>query len=116
RINMGHLYYWTYGYQKAGRIGDYSALMILLPDFDIGFTVLTAGNMPVNMNFDFADAIGATFLPAIDAVMRQQAMENFAGSYEFADIDGLNSSMVIAVDDEPALSIERWISNGTDMA
>src|SRR5690554_4845843 len=59
RINMGHPYYWTYGYQKAGRIGDYSALMLMLPDFDVGFTILTAGNMPANMNFDFADAMGA---------------------------------------------------------
>jgi len=116
RINMGHPYLWTYGYQKAGRIGDYSALIIILPDYGVGFTLLTAGNMPGNMNFDFADVIGATLLPAIHNVSREQARENFAGNYEFGNVTALNSSMVITVDNDPGLKVERWISNGTDMA
>ncbi|CAI4217598.1 unnamed protein product [Parascedosporium putredinis] len=101
---------------KAGRIGDYSALIIMLPDYGIGFTVLTAGNMPGNMNFDFADAIGATLLPAVHAAARDLARANFAGSYEFANVTALNSSLVVAVDDDPGLSVAGWVSNYTNMA
>lgn len=113
RINMGRPYHWTTGYQKAGMIADYSALMILLPDYDVGLTLLTAGDMPVNMNFDFADAMGGMLLPAVHAAAREQA-RRFAGTYSYAG--KMNSSVTIEVDEEPGLSVTRWVSNGTDMA
>lgn len=113
RINMGRPYHWTTGYQKAGMIADYSALMILLPDYDVGFTLLTAGDMPVNMNFDFADAMGGILLPAVHEAATEQA-GRFEG--EYGHVEGLNSSVTIAVDEEPGLAVTSWISNGTDMA
>ena len=94
-------------------IGSYSALMILLPDYDVGFTLLTAGDMPVNMNFDFADAMGGMLLPAVHAVAREEA-RRFEGTYRFGG--ALNSSLTIAVDEEPGLRVTEWVSNGTDMA
>ena len=114
RINMGQMYDWIFGYQKAGRIGDYSALMILIPGLDIGFTLLTAGPMPVNMNFDFADTMGAFLLPAIYGTARQETKDLYSGNYKSSD-PALNSSMTLSVDDKPGISVDRWVSNGTDM-
>lgn len=54
RINVGDPYRWTTAFNKAGNIGDYSALLAILPDFDIGITVLSAGTLPGNLNFGLA--------------------------------------------------------------
>jgi hypothetical protein len=114
RINMGQMYDWIFGYQKAGRIGDYSALMIMIPNLDIGFTLLTAGPMPVNMNFDFADSMGALLLPAVYGTARQETKDLYEGNYISSD-PALNSSLTLRVDDKPGISVDRWVSNGTDM-
>jgi hypothetical protein len=111
---LGQPYRWTYGYQKAGRIGDYASLQILLPDYDIGFTVLMAGDIPGNFNFDCADYIGTTLLPAFENAAKREAGELFNGQY-FASTGSVNSSMSIVTDDQPGLGVASWYSNGTDM-
>jgi hypothetical protein len=90
-------------------------LLILLPDFDFGISVLTGGDMPVNMNFDFADATGGFLLPALDYATRMEAKANYEGDYVSSN-PALNSSLTIVVDSEPGLAVTQWLSNGTDMA
>lgn len=116
RINVaGHPYRWVFAFQKAGTIGDYSALMILLPEYDVGLTVLMAGDIPGNFNFDCADAVGTALLPALDAAAKAEAEASFGGRYVSGSA-AVNSSMTIVADDRPGLGVTSWISNGTDMA
>jgi hypothetical protein len=115
KIQVGnHPYRWTYGYQKAGRIGDYASLMILLPDYDIGFTVLMAGDIPANFNFDCADYMGVALLPIFEAAAKAESNSIYAGRYVGSD-PAANTSMVIVTDDRPGLGVASWYNNGTDM-
>lgn len=101
-------------FNKAGRIGYYSSLLVLLPDYDAGFTILLASeNLPGNANFNLADVVGAQIVPALEAAAREQADAKFAGEYVDA---ARNASLRLTTQaDRPGLGIEGWVSNGTDM-
>ncbi|KAI2627807.1 beta-lactamase/transpeptidase-like protein [Hypoxylon sp. NC1633] len=102
-------------YSKAGSIGPYMSLLVLLPDWDVGVSALLAGAWPGNANWDMADAVGAVLVPALEEVARRQADAAYAGTY-VAAAAGLNSSLVLSTDAaRPGLGVERWVSNGTDM-
>ncbi|KAK4234246.1 beta-lactamase/transpeptidase-like protein [Achaetomium macrosporum] len=103
-------------FNKAGRIGYYSSLLVLLPDYDAGFTVLIAGeDIPGNANFNLADVVGAALVPALEAAAREQAEAKFAGDYVGDAVGGSSSLKLTTQSDRPGLGIENWVSNGTDM-
>jgi hypothetical protein len=98
-------------YSKAGSINAYASLLVLLPDYDVGFNALLAGGWPGNANWDMADVIGPILLPALEAAAREQADELYAGTYTSG-----GSSITLSTDPlKPGLGIDRWVSNGTDM-
>ncbi|KAI1130611.1 beta-lactamase/transpeptidase-like protein [Nemania abortiva] len=100
-------------YNKAGSINTYASLMILLPDYDVGFNALLAGGWGGNANWNMADAIGPILLPALEAAAREEADARYAGTYAAS---ALNSSLVLSTDpSKPGLGVDRWVSNGTDM-
>ncbi|KAK8001726.1 hypothetical protein PG991_013948 [Apiospora marii] len=100
-------------YNKAGSINAYQSLIILLPDYDVGIAALLAGGWPGNANWDMADAIGATLVPALEEAARTEADVAYAGTYSSAS---LNSTIVLSTESgRPGLGIDRWVSNGTDM-
>ncbi|OTB01081.1 hypothetical protein M426DRAFT_223685 [Hypoxylon sp. CI-4A] len=115
RINIGDTYRYITAYNKAGNIGDYSALLAIIPDYDIGISILLAGELPGNAAFGLADTIGEAILPAIEQSARDEAGAVYSGHYVDAD-NKLNSSLTITTDDLPGLSITQWFSNGTDFA
>ncbi|KAI1171687.1 beta-lactamase/transpeptidase-like protein [Nemania sp. FL0916] len=101
-------------YNKAGSINQYASLLILLPDYDVGFDALLAGGWPGNSNWNMADTIGPILLPALEAAAREQADARYAGTYSAGD--ALNSSLTLSTDpDKPGLGVDQWVSNGTDM-
>ncbi|KAI0149222.1 beta-lactamase/transpeptidase-like protein [Pestalotiopsis sp. NC0098] len=122
RIPLGPEYRETTGYNKAGGIGSYMAAFILIPDYDVGFSIMIAGDIPGNTNWDIADILGNTFVPAVTAAAKNQAATKFNGVYAApANVTNggkfnrpLNSSITIATDAKPGLSVSSWISNGTD--
>jgi hypothetical protein len=100
-------------YTKAGNGFGYGANFVLIPDFDIGFIVLMAGDrgrVPLELSATIVDQL----LPALEEAARVESNTMFAGTYNA--VDGLNSSLEITTTTGiPGLTIERWISNGTDM-
>lgn len=101
-------------FNKAGRIGYYSSLLVLLPDYDAGLSILIAGdNIPGNTNFNLADIVGAQIVPALEAAAREQAQATYAG--EYADEKGGSGLRLTTQADRPGLGVEKWMSNGTDM-
>jgi hypothetical protein len=101
-------------YNKAGRVGYYSSLLNLIPDHDVGFSILISGpSIPGNMNFNLADIIGSQLVPAIETAAREKADALFAGFYYNVDT---NSTINITTQaDRPGLGVGPWKSNGTDM-
>lgn len=100
-------------YTKSGDIGSYSAYIVLLPDYEAGFVIMSAGDgATANVGY-LADTVTEHFLPALEQAARAQAEAQFAGTYTAA---ALNSSITLAVADaKSGLQVSRWVSNGTDM-
>ncbi|KAI1340287.1 beta-lactamase/transpeptidase-like protein [Xylariaceae sp. FL0016] len=116
RINLGQPYRWITAYNKAGSIGDYSSVLAIIPEYDIGVSVLLAGDRPANANFNLLDIIGGVLLPAVEEASRAEAGAIYGGHYAFSNLTQVNSSMTISTDDQPGLSITQWISNSTDFS
>ncbi|KAI0391753.1 beta-lactamase/transpeptidase-like protein [Xylariaceae sp. FL0594] len=102
-------------FNKLGSIGKYSALLALIPDFNIGFSVMAAGDLPASLALDIADTLSNTYLPTLLGIARVQANYTYAGTYVSAD-EKLNSSVTVTVDAaRPGLGVGPWISNGTSL-
>jgi len=111
-LNAAQPYKITTAFNKAGVVGAYSALIALLPDYDIGFTIMVAGDLALS-NWVLADIIGNVIVPAAEQAARDQATQLYAGKYSSSSV---NSSVTLTTDSsKPGLGISSWISNGTDM-
>lgn len=102
-------------FNKAGSLGKYSVFFAVIPDFNIGFSILAAGDVPAGLATSIADSLSNTYLPTIVNTARIQANQVYGGTYKNSDA-AVNSSLSIVVDRQaPGLSLSSWISNGTNM-
>ncbi|KAJ5445148.1 Beta-lactamase-related protein [Penicillium cf. griseofulvum] len=89
----------------------YSSYLGLVPDFGVGFVILSADNeAPADLNAH-ADIIGDVVLGALMKTAIEQAAKNFGGAYKASEI---NSSIAVEYDSLPGLYIQEFVSNGTD--
>ena len=91
--------------------GDYHSLFVLVPTYNIGFTLLTAGNEDVRNTL--LNSIVDNVLPVIDQIARDQASSRFAGHYTSSQ--GNSSLTVTTEGHQTGLKITQWISNGVDI-
>lgn len=107
--------YQTWIYTKTGDIGAYSSIFALIPEFDAGFTILSAGPAAHVLVTNLADLVTENFIPAYFETARQESEQIYTGS--FSD-ESTNSSAVISVsnaaDKDQSVLLERLIYNGTD--
>ncbi|KAH7348865.1 beta-lactamase/transpeptidase-like protein [Rhexocercosporidium sp. MPI-PUGE-AT-0058] len=98
-------------YTKSGKLGVYGGYMILVPDYDVGFTLLQAG---AGLNTDvMAGFVVDVFLPALEKAARLQAMTVFTGEYE-VETEGVNSTFTLSSSEgQPGLILTNWINNGS---
>lgn len=100
-------------YTKSGDLGLYSNNLILLPEFDIGISVLTAGLEAPATSRILSDIISTSFLPAFEQAAKENAAPTYAGVY--VD-EKTNSSMKLDVlEDEPGLTVTEWTFGGIDV-
>ncbi|KAG4432061.1 hypothetical protein IFR05_012456 [Cadophora sp. M221] len=108
-------------YTKSGKLGVYGGYMILVPDYDVGFTLLQAGP---GLNTDvLAGWVVDIFLPALENAARLQAVMDYTGEYVVqtntqtqtqAQTSGTNSSFTLTSDaNKPGLILTNWINNST---
>lgn len=103
-------------FTKAGGVGDYSSILSIIPEFNIGITVLVAGENTGGIVWSVADYLGEVLLPNFDAAMRDDAGARYGGTYQASGPGNLTSSLVISADaDKPGLGAVSWVSNHTDM-
>lgn len=105
----------TWIYTKEGDLGSYSSLFALIPDLDIGFTVLTAGTAAHPLVILLSDILTETWIPSLFEQARLEASAVYAGAYTDS---ATNSSVIItapdADDEDPGLLLTQLIYNGTD--
>ncbi|KAF3051017.1 hypothetical protein E8E11_005767 [Didymella keratinophila] len=100
-------------YTKAGNLPGYASMLALIPDFDVGFTIMLAGEQGTG-EMMVAGVITDELLPALEEAARAQADYAFAGVYTASN--AVNSTIKLTTSPGvPGLSIEEWISNGTDL-
>ena len=112
-------------YTKSGDSGYYSSNIILIPDYNAGFSILTASANATVRNDRLnvvLDHVTQAVLPAFEAQAAAEAQRNFVGTYTPSDSNtALNSSVTISFNESTVeltssgLSISSWISNGTDV-
>ncbi|BCS23010.1 serine hydrolase domain-containing protein [Aspergillus puulaauensis] len=109
-------------YTKLGDSGSYGGLTAILPDFDAGFSVITASSEATrsdNTLFLIQQIVDA-ILPALTKQAGAELERKYAGTYT-STTPGLNSSITFkAVGPKgpealPGLQISSWVSNGTDL-
>ncbi|KAH8812245.1 putative penicillin-binding protein [Xylogone sp. PMI_703] len=98
-------------YSKSGDIGQYSSFLGLVPDYNIGITVMAAGDNPTGQVPPIRATLVNIFYNAAEAAAKQQAANAFTGTFKSTD---RNSSISLAVDGGPGVVIKQWISNDTD--
>ncbi|KAK5171912.1 uncharacterized protein LTR77_003549 [Saxophila tyrrhenica] len=116
-------------YTKSGDSGNYGGNLVLIPDYNAGFSFLdgyqgasiidsTTRSTAQNVALDY---IINAVLPALEAQAATEAMLNFFGTYKSNDPE-LDSTVVISFNNTNAtavpangLTLEKWISNGTDV-
>ncbi|KAH8901312.1 beta-lactamase/transpeptidase-like protein [Thozetella sp. PMI_491] len=107
-------------YTKSGDSGQYSGYLVLVPDYNVGFSILSAGTSSTRFDIvaAIADVVINSVVPALDIQARTEAEKNFVGTYK-STIPGLNSSMALITNGTdcaaPGLEISSWISNGTNV-
>ncbi|KAI1458684.1 beta-lactamase/transpeptidase-like protein [Annulohypoxylon moriforme] len=102
-------------FNKAGTLGKYDALLAIIPDFNIGFSVLAAGDGLGGVAMTIADMLSNIYLPTMVNAARTQAKEVYSGTYKSPD-PTINSTLSVVADDQtPGLSLSSWISNGTNL-
>lgn len=99
----------------------YSSYIGLVPDYGVGYVILSADTQePADLNAH-ADIIGDVVLAALVETSVLQAGAKFNGTYTAAQAagvnstTGLNSSITVGKDSLMGLYIDEFISNGTDL-
>ncbi|KAF1348293.1 beta-lactamase/transpeptidase-like protein [Lizonia empirigonia] len=95
---------------KGGGLPGYTSIIILVPEYDLGITVLVAGNgdlLPKLRN------IITEFIRPAEQVAIRQLSDSYAGTYISSD-KTLNSSVTL-VADERGLVVTEFISNSSDV-
>lgn len=103
-------------YTVTGGLGLYSSSLALLPDYEVGFTVLAAGTGASTSVDILSKMLPAIFVPALEIAAREEAQIAYAGTYGLAGVEGANSILTVVADDQkPGLGVTRWFNNGTDI-
>jgi hypothetical protein len=100
-------------FTKGGGVPGYTTIIILIPDYDLAVSVLTAGNPAVL--FPVVEAVTTKLLRAADEVVFKQLHARYTGTYSAPSSAKLNSSITLSSTPELGLHITRLVSNGTDM-
>ena len=94
---------------KGGGLPGYTSIVIMIPEYAIGITILVAGNGKA------LEAIREVVVTEMVRFAEEAAMAElrarYVGTYED---EGTNSSLTLAQSDEYGLTVTRWISNGVD--
>lgn len=85
-------YQFVHTFNKAGSLGSYSTLLAIIPELDIGFTIMAAGVVPSGLVMDIADTLTSTYVPTYMYVARDQAAKTYGGDYRFVPSPSSNST------------------------
>jgi CubicO group peptidase (beta-lactamase class C family) len=96
---------------KSGGLPGYTSIIMLLPEYDLGVTLLLAG--PPTFFDQLREIVSVALVRAAEDVAIRQLHESYAGTYTSPD-PHLNSTVTLKAD-QRGLVITKWVSNSTDI-
>jgi len=96
---------------KGGGLPGYSSIIITIPEYALGITILVAGGRQPLLN-KILEIVTVATVRAAEQLSIRQLHERYAGRYRATD-PSLNSSVTI-ISDRRGLVVTDFISNGTD--
>ncbi|PMD59980.1 beta-lactamase/transpeptidase-like protein [Hyaloscypha bicolor E] len=87
-------------YTKQGNVPGYSALIIVVPEYEVGVAIAVAGEDAYTASIELFNAVEAEL----------QALAKYGGRY----VSG-NSSLEVTIDSGPGMKIPKWTNLGKDM-
>ena len=97
---------------KSGGLPGYVSYIFLLPEYDLGVTVLVAGN--VTLLDQLQDIVLTGLIRAAEASIWDHTKTVYDGDF-ISNNSSLNSSLSLRSTPKHGLTISKFISNGTDM-
>jgi hypothetical protein len=100
-------------YTKTGNQYDYTAVLALVPDYDLVIAINLAGGLHSSLpeiEVIFSTLV-KTLIPAIDQAAKRDASLQYSGTY----VSGTHSSVKLSVDDGGVL-VTNFSVNGVDVA
>ncbi|KAF4990106.1 hypothetical protein FDECE_14489 [Fusarium decemcellulare] len=101
-------------YAKSGDAGLYSSMVMLMPDLDVGISVLAAGMDATNQVLVASDVLANTFVPAFWAEAKQQTATVYAGTYTDHK-SNTTITIAAAADTTPGLVLSEFTVGGQDL-
>jgi hypothetical protein len=102
-------------YTKSGALGLYSALVGIVPDYDIVFSVMVGGTEAASNPFllqQLTSIVMKSLVPAIEQTGKLEASNSLVGTY----VDtSTNSTLELELDDGPGLRLTRLYMRGYDV-
>jgi CubicO group peptidase (beta-lactamase class C family) len=107
-------------FQVRGNVGLYSSHIGLVPDYGVGFVILSADSESSPDLNAYADVISVALIPALEQNAITQASTAFSGTYFSAVINVSDNSTISltiaqATDSTPGISITNFTSGTTDI-
>jgi len=96
---------------KGGNLSGYASMIFLLPDYDIGITLLVAGSEDTLTKL--RETVTVPLVRAVDELIAADAEKTYAGLY-IATGSTLNTSLTLTASAAHGLEITSFISNSTD--
>ncbi|KAK4210150.1 beta-lactamase/transpeptidase-like protein [Rhypophila decipiens] len=82
-ISQDSPYQFVHTFNKIGSLGSYTSMLAIIPELDIGFSILAAGDPPPGLAMDIADTLTKTYIPTLMYVARYQANLTYSGEYRY---------------------------------
>lgn len=108
-------------YTKGGGMPGYITMILALPEYGLGITILCSGELAGGAQAKLRDIISVELVRAAEEAADKEITRKYAGRFDFShflgteEVKHLNSSLTLAQDSIKGLYIDSWISNGTDM-
>jgi hypothetical protein len=95
--------------------GLYHSRFAIIPDYDIGVLVFTAGSGDAPAQSALFETVLTDLIPGLDATTRSQAETNLAGTYASSD-PKVNTTLTLTTEPSlPGLKLTAFTSNSSDV-
>jgi CubicO group peptidase (beta-lactamase class C family) len=107
------LQWWNW--QLTTYTGAYHSRFAIIPDYNVGVVVLSAGSGGPDAQVALFETVLADLLPGLEATARSQAEGNLVGTYVSSSPD-VNTTITFATEPNfPGLKVTSFISNSSDV-